>query len=272
MIHPKTGLMVSSQAMLRRAYLICIIAGFFSVAGVAEDVWAESGGVFVVISPTATVFQNPLESSKTGKQLMRGRRIEAAGDEENGFIPVKTRMGSRVWLRSSDLKSEASRDTSAELEPSEPRSESRPQTTKPSIFGLQRLTFDLGASGGAVGEISYTEAQLGLNAYFYEWLAWRNAVFGRFPSKGTSIYGLDSSARGILDLSVASTGLTIFAGPGVRFPNAGAVTPFGELGALLKFIGIAVGGGAKIVLNSWVHSGAANDTQYFIILAGGGDL
>ena len=265
--------MVSPQLKFRGFSLKIFLLYFFSFfLAYAEAVWAEgSGSVFVVTAPSATVFQNPGESSKTGKQLSRGRRVESAGDEENGFIPVQTRTGTRVWLRKSDLKREASREMEGDLEPAEPKAAGA-RGSKRSVLGLERLTFDLGASGGSVGSVSYTEVQLGFNAYFYEWLAWRNAVFGRFPSTGASVYGLDSSMRGILDLSLAATGITVFAGPGVRFPNQGAVTPFAEAGAVFKIIGLALGGGAKVVLNSWVQSGAANDTQYFIILAGGGSL
>lgn len=230
---------------------------------------AEAREIYVVTAGAATVFHTPSEGGRTGKILKRGRRIEAAGGEENGFLPVATRGGGKVWVKTSDVKPEGIEVDA--LDVAEPGAPAR-RGSQGSPLGLERLTFDLGASGGSSGAVSYTEVEFGLNAYFSEWLAWRNAVFGRFPSTGSSIYGLDSSVRGILGLSAAIGGVTIFAGPGVRFPNQGAVTPFAEAGLVFRLAGLALGGGAKAIFNSWVQSGVSNDTQYFIILAGGGNL
>ena len=142
-----------------------------------------------------------------------------------------------------------------------------------SDFGLHKVTFDLGVSAGSVASRSYTEANFGLNIYFAEWLAWRNAVFARFIEGTDNVYGLDTSVRGIFNADGGALGFTAFAGPGYRFINGGSgQAPFVEGGLVLRLAGIAVGGGLKTVYNSWVRKDDPNDTQYFIILSGGGSL
>lgn len=141
-----------------------------------------------------------------------------------------------------------------------------------SSFGLRRITFDLGASTGSIGDVTYTEAALGVNVYFYEWLAWRNAVFGRFQTGQETITGLDTSLRPILALGNGVLGLTAFGGPGYRFVSRGDHVPFLEGGLVFRLVGLSIGGGVKRLLTSAVRSGAPNDTQYFLILAGGGRL
>lgn len=134
-----------------------------------------------------------------------------------------------------------------------------------------KKTFDLGLSSGAINDKSYTEIDLGLNLYFNPNFDFRNAIFSRFGSGVESIVGLDSSARGIYFAEVDGFGFTSFLGPGVRIPSKGNVTPFLEAGLVLKAPGIGFGIGAKSLANSWVSS-FPNDTQIFIILAGGGEL
>ena len=135
-----------------------------------------------------------------------------------------------------------------------------------------RLTFDLGLSSGSVGGFNYTEFNLGLNWYFTSFLAWRNAVFARLASGVSTVYGLDSSVRGILSLGGSELGLTAFAGPGFRFVTLGANVPFAEAGVVFKLPVLALGGGVKTFFNNWVTPNAPSDTQYFIILSGGGSL
>lgn len=136
-----------------------------------------------------------------------------------------------------------------------------------------RMTFDLGLSTGAVNDRNYTEANLGLNLYMKRWFAWRNAVFGRFASGVDTVYGLDTGARGILDIDFGPVGgLTTFAGPGWRFVNEGKNAPFVEAGLVFKLVGINLGGGVKSVMNKAIDKNLENDTQYFIILSGGGSL
>jgi hypothetical protein len=140
------------------------------------------------------------------------------------------------------------------------------------FLGIERITYDLGASTGQFLGRSYTEATLGVNLYFNEYFAWRNAGFARFVQDRENVYGLDSSARGIFSAAGAGLGFTVFGGPGYRFVNRGDHVPFGEAGLVLRAGGVAVGGGVKTLLNSWVRPGAEDDTQYFLILAGGGTL
>ena len=139
-----------------------------------------------------------------------------------------------------------------------------------------RLTFDLGASTGSysngASSLSYSELNVGLNAFFAHWLDWRNALFARFVSGGTNVFGLDSSVRGILTLGDSELGATLFAGPGWRFANTGDHVPFLEGGAVFNIRGVALGAGVRSFQRSWVGSSLSNDLQYFIILSGGGSL
>lgn len=143
-------------------------------------------------------------------------------------------------------------------------------TLKSSAF--ERITFDLGASTGSVNGYSYSELNLGVNAYMTDYFAWRNAGFARLQTGEKNIYGLDSSLRGIFDVSGSLAGFTAFGGPGFRFVNEGDNVPFIEGGLVLRGAGLSIGGGAKTFFNSVIRSGAPNDTQYFLILAGGGSL
>lgn len=244
--------------------IVVIVMALVSYARAQAD-----GAVLVVTALKAPLYSAPDENKKTLTTLNRGRRVQAAGPERNGFIPLQTRSGAKAWIKASDVAPEKFSGSDV-VEPAGPSNQKRRLRTseRSGPFGLYALTFDLGLSAGSVNNVSYTEVNLGLNAYFWEWLNWRNALFGRFPSSGNSIYGLDSSVRGILHLPL----LTAFAGPGYRFANEGQSAPFGEAGLILKVAGISLGGGVKTILNSWVTPNAPNDTQYFLILAGGGSL
>ena len=139
------------------------------------------------------------------------------------------------------------------------------------------MTYDLSGSLGSTAGRNYQEVSLGLNAFFYEWLAWRNSAFARFVDGTDNVYGLDTSARFILNLGDRKFGLTAFAGPGFRFATSSGKAPadsapFAEAGVVAKLGGLAIGGGVKTVYNNFVRSGAVLDTQYFLILAGGGAL
>ncbi len=146
---------------------------------------------------------------------------------------------------------------------------SRPQTSDELFY---KRSFDLGLSTGTYNNISYTEADLGLNLYFNPHLDLRNALFGRFASGVQNVFGLDSSLRGVFSADLAGFGYTSFVGPGVRIPSLGKVTPFGEGGLIFRVPGFGFGGGAKVIANSILTNGASNETQVFIILAGGGEL
>ncbi len=136
-----------------------------------------------------------------------------------------------------------------------------------------RVTYDLGAAVGSYNNISYTEIGLGLNWFFNDYLVWRNALFSRFGSEIDSIYGLDSSVRGVLGAGNSALGITVFAGPGYRFVSKGDNAPFLEGGLILKLAGFSLGGGAKALYYSNRAGGLPNqETIYFIILSGGGSF
>ncbi|RME14966.1 MAG: hypothetical protein D6797_07690 [Bdellovibrio sp.] len=126
------------------------------------------------------------------------------------------------------------------------------------------FTYDFSVSGGQSGGDSYTEAQLGLNYFAQKWLAWRNALFARFPSIGSSSYGLDSSGRSYwtVDFSERSF-LVSFLGSGIRFSSLGENHVFLEGGFTLHLASLTLGIGAKGFLGT-------DDVQYFLVLAGGG--
>jgi hypothetical protein len=132
------------------------------------------------------------------------------------------------------------------------------------------FTYDLGLSSGNSGTGSYTEINLGLNWFAKEWLAWRNAAFGRFQTDVQTAYGLDSSVRLVGEFGSARNGLTTFAGPGYRIASGTPTAPFAEEGLVVHMGGLSLGAGAKQIFDSWIHQGYGNDNQYFLILGGGG--
>ena len=135
-------------------------------------------------------------------------------------------------------------------------------------------TYDLGASLGSTSTTNYQELNLGLNYNFSSWLAWRNALFGRFSSAkedgvtAEDTYGLDSSLRADFTTQLGeSDSLTLFGGPGVRLDNDGNTEGFAEAGVNIRIGGLNVGGGVKSILTE-----DNNDTQFFLILNGTGQL
>lgn len=140
-----------------------------------------------------------------------------------------------------------------------------------------RLTYDISGSLGSYSGRGYQEISLGLNAHFAEWFIWRNAGFARFTEGTDNIYGLDTTARFVLNLGDSKLGLVAFAGPGYRFATSAGSSqadsaPFAEAGVIAKLAGLSIGGGVKSVFNSLVRSGSPDDRQFFLILAGGGSL
>ncbi|CAN5558218.1 hypothetical protein BH10BDE1_BH10BDE1_28700 [soil metagenome] len=140
-----------------------------------------------------------------------------------------------------------------------------------------RLTYDISGSLGNYGDRGYQEISLGLNAHFAEWFVWRNAGFARFTEGTDNIYGLDTTARFVLNLGDSKLGLVAFAGPGYRFATSAGSSqadsaPFAEAGVIAKLAGLSIGGGFKSVFNSLVRTGSPDDRQFFLILAGGGAL
>lgn len=144
-----------------------------------------------------------------------------------------------------------------------------------SCFAAERdsdLTWDIGVSTGQVNKVSYSEASLGLNWYFLEWMAWRNAAFARFLSGESTIGGVDTSLRPIFHFGDNKLGLTTFFGPGYRFVSKGVNAPFGEAGLIAHIGQLSLGVGGKAIMNEWSNKRYENDTQIFIILAGSGSL
>lgn len=91
-------------------------------------------------------------------------------------------------------------------------------------------------------------------------------------------YGLDSSARFLMNLGDSSLGLNAFAGPGYRViinqsgTNQMNSAPFAEAGAVLRLGGLNLGGGVKSVFNSMIRDTDKDDVQYFFTLSGGGAI
>lgn len=143
-----------------------------------------------------------------------------------------------------------------------------------------RLSYDLSASAGSYNGSSYTEINLGLNWFLQDWLNWRNSIFTRQGGDLPSVQGLDSGLR--LSTSLGGEdggpGLDAFAGPGVRFASNDNNAVFGEAGVIFKVGGLRLGLGAKALnyVSSRKDSNGLDlpksDTQYFLILSGGGVL
>jgi hypothetical protein len=144
--------------------------------------------------------------------------------------------------------------------------------TSDSAASESRVTYDLGLATGSYNSLNYTEAQLGLNYYFSDYFAWRNAGFYRFQTGMDNTMGIDTSLRGLFSLGGQPLGFSAFAGPGFRFVNRGDNAPFIEAGAAIKVAGFAVGAGVKSIFNNSVNPKSPNDTQIMILLSGAGSL
>ena len=137
-----------------------------------------------------------------------------------------------------------------------------------------RWLIDLSAATGEANNRTYSEANLGVNYYFSEWLAWRNAGFYRFVSEADDFYGLDSSARLRLRVPLGlKSGFTLFGGGGYRFPNIGRAAPLAEGGLILRVAGVSLGGGVRKIFTSVVDDRVEEDELlYFIVLSGSARL
>lgn len=141
------------------------------------------------------------------------------------------------------------------------------------------ISYDISASVGNQGGESYTEINLGINWALTESFTWRNSVFSRQGSAIESVQGLDSSMRYNYSARSQSgaTGLDAFIGPGVRLASRDHNAGFAEAGVIFTLGGLRIGGGAK-VLSYFSDRDAGlgplpkNETQYFLILAGGGSI
>lgn len=141
------------------------------------------------------------------------------------------------------------------------------------------FTYDLSASVGEYDGSSYTEINFGLNYVMSEIFTWRNALFSRQGSAIESVQGLDSSMRWTYSSHSpeGGSGFDAFIGPGVRIASRQHNAAFGEAGVVLTLGGLRIGGGLKsLSYFSDRDDGQGplprGETQYFLILAGGGAL
>lgn len=138
------------------------------------------------------------------------------------------------------------------------------------------ITYDLSGSVGSQNGNSYTEINLGLNWALTDWLTWRNAAFSRFGTNVDSVSGLDSSARFSFLFGERGASVELFGGPGVRVASRDNNAAFAEGGLTLNLGGLHIGGGAKYLSYFSTRkdtSGVSlpkDETQYFIVLSGGG--
>lgn len=142
------------------------------------------------------------------------------------------------------------------------------------------FTYDVSASSGTENNNTYSEVKLNLNWYLTDWLNWRNGVFSRFGSNVQSVSGLDSSLLAAYEVQNESRtlGFQAFVGPGVRLASANNSAATAEAGVIFTLGGIRIGGGAKYLSYFKTREDQNNialpkdETQYFIVLAGGGSL
>lgn len=142
------------------------------------------------------------------------------------------------------------------------------------------FSYDLSASSGSENDKTYSEVKLGLNWFLSDWLNWRNAVLSRFGSNIQSVNGLDSSLLATFDAQndTDTLGVQAFVGPGVRLASADNTAATATAGVIFTLGGLRLGGGAQYLSYFKTRQdteGLAlpkNETQYFIVLAGGGSF
>lgn len=141
------------------------------------------------------------------------------------------------------------------------------------------ISYDISASVGNQNGESYTEVNLGINWALTESFTWRNSVFSRQGSTIESVQGLDSSMRYNYSArsQSGSTGVDAFIGPGVRLASREHNAGFAEAGVIFTLGGLRIGGGAKALSyfsdrDTGLGPLPKSETQYFLILAGGGSL
>lgn len=152
-------------------------------------------------------------------------------------------------------------------------------TWRPQSDRASQWTYDLSASTGSQNDVTYTEINLGLNWRMQDWLVWRNALFSRQSTGASQVMGLDSSMRltGDMQADNGAWGVNAFVGPGVRAGTQKHSAVFGEAGLVFRLGGLRIGAGAKSL--KYFEDRELNnvripkdETQYFLILGGGGAL
>lgn len=216
---------------------------------------------YEVIPQKSFLYSSPQEGSPSKTYLKHGQVIRITEPPVNGFYPIRTKNNDVLYVKKSQLRALDTAEETFQADASE--------STSPHYHPT--LTYDLGVSSGTYNNRNYTEALFGVSYFFKEWLAWRNALFYRFADQ--TLFGLDSSARGIFSYDLSRTlAFTAFGGPGYRFASQWPSAPFLEAGAVLHFSGLSVGLGFKSILNSMTDSKYSNDNQLLIIIGGSGTL
>jgi hypothetical protein len=142
------------------------------------------------------------------------------------------------------------------------------------------FSYDVSASSGTENGATYSELKLNLNWYLTDWLIWKNGIFNRFGSNIQGVSGLDSAMLATFDASTEdkSLGFQAFVGPGVRFASADNNAVTAEAGLIFKLGGINLGGGAKYLSYFKTRQDSTglalpkDETQYFVVLSGGGSF
>lgn len=237
------------------------LAIFFVGLGSAQAQDVE----LVVTAKQAIIKAKPSRKGKVVFRAQKGSQLVSTGLIRRGYYQVllKTQVDgmdsvSKAWIHKSKVQVSSSMALA------------NSGKNKPRPF--RKLTFDLGFSAGQSNSTSYTEMNLGINYYFYRWLALRGSFFGRFIEGADNINGLDVSTRGIWAAGLGNQfAMTTFAGPGFRVLSDEGVFPFLEGGLILRFFGMTLGGGVKSVfIND--SNGQREDRQYFLVLSGGGSI
>ena len=226
-----------------------------------------------IVVPETNIYTEPSTSSKVVGKLKRGKKLRANGPLKSGYYRLKSRSGRALFVQVVDVREMQFDQTDLFEVPNQGGERRQSSGKQASRRRGPYLSWDLGASSGSVGDVAYTEVNLGLNWFFKDWLAWRNAGFYRFVSvEGVdNIYGLDTMARLYHQLDFSElAGITFFGGPGFRFINEGDNLPFAEGGLILKLAGLSLGGGIRTFFTRFVDKDAENDTQFFIVLSGSG--
>ncbi|WP_413288332.1 hypothetical protein [Bdellovibrio sp. HCB337] len=142
------------------------------------------------------------------------------------------------------------------------------------------FTYDVSASSGTENNNTYSEVKLGLNWYLTDWLNWRNAVFTRFGSNVKSANGLDSSLLASYEVinEERTLGFQAFVGPGVRIASEDNNAATATAGVIFTLGGIKLGGGAQYLSYFKTRKDTVGEdlpkaeTQYFVVLSGGGSF
>lgn len=142
------------------------------------------------------------------------------------------------------------------------------------------FSYDVSASSGTENSNTYSEIKLGLNWYLTDWLNWRNAIFTRFGSNVKSTNGLDSSLLATYEVNneERTLGVQAFIGPGVRLASEDNNAATATAGVIFTLGGIKLGGGVQYL--SYIKTRQdtegvdlpKSETQYFVVLSGGGSF